>query len=86
MLNVASGTPTQLRDHIFPHFCGILLTSTVFLLIYAATRRNAPRLYPEIVLPGFASGVIWATAQISWFIGKCLRCVCGEQYKLKKSI
>ena len=27
----------------------------------------APAVYPEIVLPGLASGAIWAAAQISWF-------------------
>ena len=29
--------------------------------------NNAPKVYPEIVLPGFISGLMWATAQICWF-------------------
>lgn len=60
--------PSDLWKYVFPHFCGIFLASTVFTLIYAAAARNAPRLYPQIVLPGFISGVIWAIAQISFFI------------------
>lgn len=66
--NEFKGTPTKLIDHVFPHFSGILLTSTAFFIIYAAASRNAPKLYPEIVLPGMASGAFWAIAQISWFI------------------
>lgn len=55
---------THLYSYVFAHFCGILLAATFYMLLYAACRRNKPQLYPEIVLPGFASGVIWAIAQV----------------------
>ena len=61
------GASKDLADYVFPHFCGILLTSTLFVQLYAGASRNAPRVYPEIVLPGFISGLMWATAQICWF-------------------
>jgi len=61
------GASKDLGDYVFPHFCGIFLTSTLFVQLYAAVSKNAPKLYPEIVLPGFISGLMWATAQICWF-------------------
>ena len=61
------GASKDLADYVFPHFCGILLTSICIVQAYAAASRNAPKVYPEIVLPGFISGLMWATAQICWF-------------------
>jgi len=55
-------------DYVFAHFTGIFVTSTVYMLIYSAAMLNKPRIYPEVILPGFASGVMWAVADISWFI------------------
>jgi len=55
-------------DYVFSHFTGIFLASTFYLLVYSAFMKNKPQLYPEIILPGFASGVMWAAAQVSWFI------------------
>jgi len=47
---------------------GILLASTFYLIVYAAAMKSNPRLYPRIVLPSIGSGVLWATAQCSWFL------------------
>lgn len=55
-------------DYVFPHFCGIYLASTFYFLLYCAVMKNKPRIYPQAILPGFASGIIWATAQSSWFV------------------
>jgi len=57
----------NLATYIFPHFCGIFLTSAAFVMGYAAFRRNSPKLFPEITLPGFVSGCIWSVAQIGFF-------------------
>lgn len=58
---------------IFSHFCGIWLSATLYFLIYCAITKNKPVVYAETTLPGVVSGMIWATAQISW-------CVCdGER-------
>ena len=61
------GASKDLADYVFPHFCGIFITSLLVLQGYAAVSRNQPKVYPEIVLPGFISGLMWATAQICWF-------------------
>jgi len=55
-------------DYVFSHFCGIWLTSTFYLLVYSAIKRNKPDLYPQAVLPGFLSGLLWAAADICWFV------------------
>lgn len=61
------GSSTDLADYVFPHFCGILLASIVFVQLYSMVSKNKPKVYPEIILPGFISGLMWATAQICWF-------------------
>jgi len=53
---------------VFSHFCGIFATSTAILLVYCAYKRNQPVVNPALFLPAFCSGVIWAIAQVSWFI------------------
>jgi Transmembrane family, TMEM144 of transporters len=60
--------PNNLVDYAFPHFCGIFIASTVYFLIYCAFKRNKPVVYPEICLPGFISGVLWALAEVGWFV------------------
>ncbi|XP_052546354.1 transmembrane protein 144 isoform X2 [Tympanuchus pallidicinctus] len=55
-------------DYVFAHFSGIFLTSTVYFLIYCAVRKNKPNVYPQAILPGFVSGLLWAVANCCWFI------------------
>eukprot|EP00300_Choanocystis_sp_HF-7_P027415 c32519_g1_i1.p1 GENE.c32519_g1_i1~~c32519_g1_i1.p1 ORF type:complete len:347 (+),score=87.99 c32519_g1_i1:27-1043(+) len=64
----ANGGPKKNLDYVFSHFCGIFMTSTIFMLLYCIATRNKPWISAEIVLPAFASGVMWAIAQVSWFI------------------
>ncbi|XP_004708792.1 transmembrane protein 144 [Echinops telfairi] len=55
-------------DYVFAHFSGIFLTSTVYFLAYCLAMKNNPKLYPEAVLPGFLSGILWAIATCCCFI------------------
>ncbi|XP_030305652.1 transmembrane protein 144 isoform X2 [Calypte anna] len=55
-------------DYVFAHFSGIFLTSTIYFLIYCAVRKNKPSVYPQAILPGFVSGVLWAIANCCWFM------------------
>ncbi|XP_025917004.1 transmembrane protein 144 isoform X4 [Apteryx rowi] len=55
-------------DYVFAHFSGIFLTSTIYFLIYCAVRKNKPDVYPQAILPGFVSGVLWAIANCCWFM------------------
>ena len=58
----------DMLDYVFPHFTGIFLSSTFYFLIYCAFMKNRPNIYPQAILPAFASGIMWATAQSCWFI------------------
>ncbi|XP_077135521.1 transmembrane protein 144 isoform X1 [Ranitomeya variabilis] len=55
-------------DYVFAHFSGIFITSTVYFLIYCVVMKNRPKVYPEAILPGFISGILWAIATCSWFL------------------
>ncbi|KAJ6668736.1 hypothetical protein lerEdw1_012219, partial [Lerista edwardsae] len=55
-------------DYVFAHFSGIFLTSTTYFLIYCAVMKNRPKVYPQAILPGFVSGVLWAIASCCWFL------------------
>ncbi|XP_006917062.1 transmembrane protein 144 [Pteropus alecto] len=66
--SIYAGASQYDLDYIFAYSSGIFLTSTVYFLAYCITMKNNPKLYPEAVLPGFLSGVLWAIASCSWFI------------------
>jgi hypothetical protein len=57
---------------VFPQFCGILLTSFLYTLIYSIIKiyymKQMPYVTSEILLPGILSGVVWGIANIAWFI------------------
>mmetsp|Transcript_58716 Transcript_58716/g.137486 ORF Transcript_58716/g.137486 Transcript_58716/m.137486 type:complete len:339 (+) Transcript_58716:42-1058(+) len=55
-------------DYVFNQFCGILAASVVYFLAYCAWMGNRPQINPQIMLPGFISGVMWAIAQSCWFV------------------
>lgn len=55
-------------DYVFACFCGIYLSSTVYFCIYALIRKNQPRVYPRVIVPGIISGIMWAAATSSWFV------------------
>uniref|UniRef100_A0A0B6ZYG4 EamA domain-containing protein n=1 Tax=Arion vulgaris TaxID=1028688 RepID=A0A0B6ZYG4_9EUPU len=55
-------------DFVFAQFCGIYVTSSVYFFIYCAIKTNKPKVYPEVILPGILSGIMWAIATTCWFI------------------
>ncbi|XP_064441283.1 transmembrane protein 144 isoform X3 [Mirounga angustirostris] len=66
--SVYAGASQYDLDYVFAHFSGIFFTSTVYFLAYCIAMKNNLKLYPEAVLPGFLSGVLWAIATCCWFI------------------
>ncbi|KAG5285932.1 hypothetical protein AALO_G00009140 [Alosa alosa] len=62
------GTSKFDLDYVFAQFSGVFLTSTVYFLIYCAAMKNKPKVFSKAILPGFASGVMWAIATCSWFL------------------
>jgi glucose uptake protein GlcU len=61
------GAPQQLIDYVFPHFCGIFLTATVFMFVNGLVTRNSPQVFSQTTVPAMASGVVWAIAQVGFF-------------------
>ena len=59
---------TESLDYVFSQFSGIFVTSTFYFLMYCVYKKNKPVVYPELVLPAFVSGALWAVAQIAWFV------------------
>ncbi|XP_064637227.1 transmembrane protein 144-like [Lineus longissimus] len=55
-------------DYVFNHFCGIYATAVFYFLVYCMVKKNQPDVYPRAILPGIASGVMWAVAQTGWFV------------------
>ena len=47
---------------MFGHFTGILLASTLWFIMYSIFRRNKPQVYPKVILPALASGIMWGIA------------------------
>lgn len=68
LMDSGKGASKHGIDYVFSHICGILLTSTAYMVAYAVYKRNAPMVPSHIVLPGLASGIGWAIAQASWFV------------------
>lgn len=67
-----AGATSDLKAYIFSHFVGIWLTTTVYFLAYCAFTRNQPKVFPEVCFPGVISGMMWATAQVSWFFANSM--------------
>ena len=49
-------------DYVFGHYTGILLSSTLWFVIYCLIQRNSPQVYPKIIVPGLISGIMWGIA------------------------
>ncbi|CAD5213986.1 unnamed protein product [Bursaphelenchus xylophilus] len=49
--------------YVFSIYCGILLTSTLSMLIYSAVKKNKPYVSPQLILPSMLTGFMWGIAQ-----------------------
>ncbi|XP_067663549.1 transmembrane protein 144-like [Haliotis asinina] len=63
-----SGASQNSIDYVFAHYCGIYLTATVYFVIYTLFRRNRPKVFPRVIVPGLVSGLMWGVGTASWFI------------------
>jgi len=55
-------------DYVFAHYCGILVASTVYFLLYCAIKKNKPSINAAATLPAFVAGIMWAIAQTAFFV------------------
>ena len=63
-----SGGATALDALLFSHFCGVLFTSTLVFVAYAAATRGRPWVSPATLLPSYAAGLCWGVACTLWFL------------------
>ncbi|XP_048244217.1 transmembrane protein 144-like isoform X2 [Haliotis rufescens] len=63
-----NGASQNSIDYVFAHYCGIYLTSTLYFIIYALFRRNRPKVFHQVIVPGIVSGLMWGVGTASWFI------------------
>ncbi|CAF1999863.1 unnamed protein product [Rotaria magnacalcarata] len=54
--------------YINSQYSGILLSSLFYFVVYAALKRNKPRINPSIALPAMVSGAMWAVANIGFIV------------------
>ncbi|XP_076467448.1 transmembrane protein 144-like isoform X2 [Babylonia areolata] len=68
VMNRVHGASQNSLDYVFAQYCGIFLASTFYFMVYVCLKRNKPQVYPQVILPALASGVMWAIATGCWFI------------------
>lgn len=57
-------------DYVFPQFCGILIASWTYTMIYFIIKQikdEEPFVNPKCVLPATLSGLLWGVATVAWF-------------------
>jgi len=62
------GASSDPLDYVFAHFCGILLMAMLIFFAYCIVKRNNPWVSPQICLPAYLSGMMWALGQVGWFM------------------
>jgi len=58
----------KLEDYAFTHYCGILLTSIIYFMVYALYMNNKPQVNHLALFPAIVSGFVWSIAQTCFFI------------------
>jgi len=53
---------------VLSQFVGIWTASLVYFFIYAVATGNRPKVFAETAAPAVVSGVLWAIAQVAWFL------------------
>ncbi|KAM8970639.1 LOW QUALITY PROTEIN: transmembrane protein 144 [Sarcophilus harrisii] len=67
--SIYKGSSQYDLDYVFSYFSSIFVTSTIYFLAYCEIMKNNPKVYSQVILPGFFSGVFWAAiASCCWFI------------------
>nr|CDJ91390.1 Protein of unknown function DUF1632 domain containing protein [Haemonchus contortus] len=60
--------PVDGLSYVFSHFFGIFLSATAIFLGYTIFRKGEPFMTPQLILPSFFAGLLWATAETAFFI------------------
>ena len=58
-------------NYVFPHYCGILLTSWAYTILYTMYLNFQGKdlfVNTKCLVPATISGVLWGIAEIAWFV------------------
>jgi hypothetical protein len=55
-------------DYVFSLYTGIYVVSISYFTIYCVIKKNKPEMYPRVILPGLASGLMWGIGNSSFFL------------------
>lgn len=66
--NQFNNASTKSINYTFSHFSGIYLTSTLIFILYIIFKQNKPFVNNTIILPSLLAGLIWAVAQMAWYL------------------
>uniref|UniRef100_A0A0R3QJ10 Transmembrane protein 144 n=1 Tax=Brugia timori TaxID=42155 RepID=A0A0R3QJ10_9BILA len=69
--NDSNASPDVL-DYVFPHFCAVFFSSTVYFIAYCVWMRDRIHAPAELILPSATYGILWCTGMILWFISNHL--------------
>jgi len=58
---------TNNLDYVLSNYVGILVTAVGSFVVYLCVMRKSAYVKVEVILPGVASGAMWAVAQAAWF-------------------
>eukprot|EP01121_Diplochlamys_sp_Union-15-3_P019849 TRINITY_DN7578_c0_g2_i1.p1 TRINITY_DN7578_c0_g2~~TRINITY_DN7578_c0_g2_i1.p1 ORF type:complete len:343 (-),score=59.58 TRINITY_DN7578_c0_g2_i1:807-1796(-) len=58
----------EMIDYVWSHFTGLYMTSTFYFIVYSILKGNKPRVYSDTTFPSFVCGLIWAVADVGFFI------------------
>ena len=62
--NNVSNASQDYNDYQFSMGCGVLLSSIFIFIVYCLFEKNAPKMYPQAILPGFLAGLMWTIANV----------------------
>ena len=56
--NNVSNASQDYNDYQFSMCCGVLISSVGVFVVYCMFEKNAPKMYPHAILPGFLTGLL----------------------------
>ncbi|VDM19237.1 unnamed protein product [Wuchereria bancrofti] len=63
---------SDVLDYVFPHFCAIFFSSTVYFIAYCIWMRDRIHAPAELILPSATYGILWCTGMTLWFVSNHL--------------
>jgi hypothetical protein len=55
-------------EYMHSFYTGIFLATLFYFIVYCVIKRNQPRVYANLILPGLVSGWMWGVAGLFYFL------------------